>query len=101
VVGHIEDEHDIVKNAELKIHLDGSVIAGGNVSIRDLNRAMQWDLNDGHVHTIGGLLFHVAQGVPELGRTFIYDNFSLKLIKKSKNKILKVKVSMFQSNAVI
>jgi Mg2+/Co2+ transporter CorB len=98
VVGHIEDEHDISKNSELKIHQDGSVIAGGNVSIRDLNRAMQWELDDKNAHTIGGLLFHAAQGIPDIGQSFEVDNFQLKLIKKSKNKILKVKVQKIATN---
>ncbi len=92
VVGHIEDEYDINKNIEIKVYPDGAIIAGGNVSIRDLNRAMQWSISDAHAHTVGGLLFHMAQGIPDISQTFICENFKIKLIKKSKNKILKVKI---------
>lgn len=92
VIGQIEDEYDIIQKGIFKINTDGSVVVSGNTTIRDLNRELEWDIKDEHATTIGGLLFHIAQGVPELSQTFQHDKYSIKSIKKKKNKVLKVKI---------
>ena len=45
IVGDIRDEHD-VSVAGVRPQPDGSVLVDGGVPIRDLNRAMYWDLPD-------------------------------------------------------
>jgi len=71
IVGEIEDEHDIVA-AGVKPAPDGSVLVEGKVTIRDLNRAMNWDLPDNEAVTVAGLLIHEAQAIPEVGQTFTF-----------------------------
>ena len=45
IVGDITDEHDVAVQG-VRPQPDGSVIVDGAVTIRDLNRAMDWDLPD-------------------------------------------------------
>ena len=45
IVGDIKDEHDIAVQG-VRPQPDGSVNVDGSVPIRDLNRAMNWDLPD-------------------------------------------------------
>ncbi|HYF22531.1 MAG TPA: HlyC/CorC family transporter, partial [Caulobacteraceae bacterium] len=51
IVGDITDEHDFAVEG-VRLQLDGSVIADGTVTIRDLNRAMDWDLPDEEAVTV-------------------------------------------------
>jgi Mg2+/Co2+ transporter CorB len=69
IVGEIEDEHDVAP-AGVKPQLDGSVLVDGAVAIRDLNRAMNWDLPDDDAVTVAGLLINHVQVIPEEGESF-------------------------------
>jgi len=71
IVGEIEDEHDVVAPG-VKPAGDGSVLVEGSVTIRDLNRAMNWDLPDEEAVTVAGLLIHEAQAIPEVGQSFTF-----------------------------
>lgn len=73
IVGEIEDEHDVVAPG-VKPAPDGTVMVEGTVTIRDLNRAMNWDLPDDEAVTVAGLLIHEAQAIPEVGQTFTFHN---------------------------
>src|SRR5208283_5357140 len=57
IVGEIEDEHDLVVQGVRK-QPDGSVNVDGDVAIRELNRAMDWDLPDEEAVTVAGLVIH-------------------------------------------
>lgn len=71
IVGEIEDEHDVVA-AGIRPEPDGGVMVEGSVTIRDLNRAMDWDLPDDEAVTVAGLLIHEAQQIPEVGQTYTF-----------------------------
>src|SRR5690606_25074330 len=51
IVGEIADEHDLDMQG-VKQEADGSVVVDGTVPIRDLNRALDWDLPDEEATTI-------------------------------------------------
>ncbi|MBW8815756.1 MAG: HlyC/CorC family transporter [Caulobacterales bacterium] len=71
IVGEIGDEHD-VDAPGVQVEPDGSVVVEGKVPIRDLNRAMNWDLPDEEAVTVAGLLIHEAETIPEVGQTFTF-----------------------------
>jgi len=71
IVGEIEDEHDVVA-AGIKPLEGGGVLVEGRVTIRELNRAMNWNLPDDEAVTVAGLLIHKAQAIPEVGQTFTF-----------------------------
>ena len=66
IVGDISDEHDVVV-AGVRAQPDGSVVVDGSVPIRDLNRAMGWNLPDEEATTIAGLVIHEARQIPDRG----------------------------------
>jgi Mg2+/Co2+ transporter CorB len=72
IVGEIEDEHDVAGALGIRPGPNGSVIVEGKAPIRDLNRAMNWDLPDDEAVTIAGLVIHEAQSIPEVGQTFTF-----------------------------
>ncbi|HET6971915.1 MAG TPA: HlyC/CorC family transporter, partial [Phenylobacterium sp.] len=91
IVGEIEDEHDVVAPG-IKPAGDGSVLVEGTVTIRDLNRAMNWDLPDDEAVTVAGLLIHQAQAIPEVGQTFTFyrHRFRVEARKGARITLLKV-----------
>ncbi len=91
IVGDIADEHDLfVQGARLMS--DGSVIVEGSVPIRDLNRAMAWDLPDEEATTIAGLVINEARAIPESGQVFAFHNFRFEVLRKTRNRIASLKI---------
>ena len=71
---------------------DGGVIADGSVPIRDLNRAMDWDLPDEEATTIAGLVIHEARAIPDAGQVFNFHGFRFQVLRKSRNRITALRV---------
>jgi Mg2+/Co2+ transporter CorB len=92
IVGEIEDEHDVAVQG-LRRQPDGSVHVDGHLTIRELNRAMDWDLPDEEAVTIAGLVLHEAQTIPEPGQTFIFYRHRFQVLRKQRNQITALRIS--------
>ena len=92
IVGEIDDEHDAVLTS-LRKQSDGSVHVDGDMSIRDLNRAMDWELPDENAVTVAGLVIHEARTIPEPGQTFIFYGRKFQIMRKQRNQITAIKIS--------
>ncbi|HEX6859640.1 MAG TPA: HlyC/CorC family transporter [Caulobacteraceae bacterium] len=92
IVGEIEDEHDVAVSG-LRRQPDGSVHVDGQVTIRDLNRAMDWDLPDDEAVTIAGLVLHEAQTIPDPGQTFIFHRHRFQVLRRQRNQITALRIS--------
>ncbi len=92
IVGEIEDEHDFVVEG-VRRQPDGSVNLDGSVAIRDLNRALDWDLPDDDWVTVAGLVIHEAQTIPEPGQTFIFHGHRFQVLRRQRNQITALRVS--------
>lgn len=91
IVGDIKDEFDDTV-VGVNVQKDGSVIANGDVPIRDLNRARDWNLPDGDAVTIAGLVIHESQTIPDPGRVFSFYGYRFEVLKRNRNQITSVKV---------
>ena len=91
IVGEISDEHDIDLEGVVP-QPDLSVIVNGSVPVRDLNRAMDWELPDEEATTIAGLVIHDAQMIPEERQIFTFHGFRFIILKKEKNKIMSMRM---------
>ncbi len=92
IVGEIDDEHDSAIQG-VRRQPDGSVVVDGSVTIRDLNRAMDWDLPDDDAVTVAGLVIHEAQTIPKIGQTFIFHRHRFQVVKRVRNQITTLRVS--------
>jgi Mg2+/Co2+ transporter CorB len=92
IVGEIEDEYDMPVEG-VRRQADGSVNVDGSVPIRDLNRAMDWELPDDDWVTVAGLVIHEAQTIPEPGQTFIFHGHRFQVLRRSRNQITALRVS--------
>ena len=91
IVGDISDEHDIVV-AGVRAQPDGSVVVDGSVPIRDLNRAMDWNLPDEEATTIAGLVIHEARSIPERGQSFTFHGFRFRVLRRERNRITALRI---------
>ena len=92
IVGEIDDEHDVV-GAGVRRQPDGAVLVDGSVTVRDLNRALDWDLPDDQAVTIAGLVIHEAQTIPLPGQTFIFHGHRFQILRRQRNQITQLRVS--------
>ena len=75
---------------------DGSVHVDGSVTIRDLNRAMDWDLPDDDWVTVAGLVIHEAQTIPNPGKAFTFHGFRFEVLRRQKNRVTALKVTKLE-----
>ena len=99
IVGDIADEHDIDIQG-VRQEADGSVVVDGSVPIRDLNRAMDWNLPDEEATTVAGLVIHESQIIPEERQAFTYHGMRFIVMKRVKNRITKLRVRPVAAEAV-
>ena len=92
IVGEIEDEYDVADPA-LRPGPDGAVTVEGSMTIRELNRALNWDLPDDEAVTVAGLLIHEAQSIPDEGQSFQVHGHLIRVVKRKGNQITKLQIS--------
>ena len=92
IVGEIDDEHDLVVEG-VRRQPDGSVNVDGSVTVRDLNRALDWDLPEDEAVTVAGLVIHEAQAIPEAGQVFIFHKHRFQILRRQRNQITVLRVS--------
>jgi Mg2+/Co2+ transporter CorB len=92
IVGDIKDEHDLLAQG-VRQQLDGSLIVDGSVTIRDLNRAMDWNLPDDEAATIAGLVIHEARAIPEPKQTFSFHGLRFEVLRRQHNRIATLRIT--------
>jgi Mg2+/Co2+ transporter CorB len=92
IVGDITNEHEIAVPG-VRVLPDGSVNVDGAVPIRDLNRAMDWNIPDDEATTIAGFVIHEARSIPEPGQSFTFHGFRFHVLRKSRNRITALRVT--------
>ncbi|MEN8933993.1 MAG: HlyC/CorC family transporter, partial [Planktotalea arctica] len=80
IVGEITDEFDLAEDAALVADEDGHYAIDGSMTIRDLNRAVDWSLPDEEANTVAGLVIHEAQMIPTVGQVFSFHGFRFEVL---------------------
>jgi len=96
IVGDIVDEFDAVSNGVRK-QKDGSYMIDGTVPLRDLNRALDWNLPDEEATTLAGMVIHEARMIPDPGQVFNFHGFRFEVLKKRKQQLTVIKVSRVEA----
>jgi Mg2+/Co2+ transporter CorB len=92
IVGEITDEFDEGdENAVLPTE-DGHYLIDGAMTIRDLNRATDWNLPDDEANTVAGLVIHEAQLIPTAGQVFSFHGFRFEVRERIDNRITKLRI---------
>ena len=92
IVGEITDEFDTGEEPEIAKSEDGQFLIDGAMTIRDLNRATDWQLPDDEANTVAGLVIHEAQMIPTVGQVFSFHGFRFEVMGKDANRITSLKI---------
>ena len=91
IVGDIDDEHD-VDLAGLTPQADGSWLVDGNVTIRDLNRTLGWQLPDEDASTVAGLVLFESRTIPNPGQEFRFHDIRFRIVKRKGNRLTRLRL---------
>ena len=100
IVGEIEDEHDSPVQG-VRPQADGAINVDGDVTIRDLNRAMDWNLPDEEAVTIAGLIIHEARTIPDVGQTYSFHGFHFSIMRRRRNQITAIKIRPIDHEVIL
>lgn len=92
IVGEITDEFDPDGELSVKRSEDGQYLVEGSMTIRDINRAHDWNLPDEEANTVAGLVIHEAQMIPTKGQVFSFHGFRFEVIERVGNRITELKM---------
>ncbi|KPP88864.1 MAG: putative Mg2+ and Co2+ transporter CorB [Rhodobacteraceae bacterium HLUCCA08] len=92
IVGEITDEFDTHEGNDLKPDVDGTYSVEGAMTIRDLNRATDWNLPDDEANTVAGLVIHEAQMIPTEGQVFSFHGFRFEVAAKDQNRVTELRI---------
>ncbi|MGL1920586.1 MAG: HlyC/CorC family transporter [Hyphomicrobiales bacterium] len=92
IVGDIVDEHDQGLKG-MRPQPNGSVNVDGHVSVRDLNRAMDWEMPQHDAISIAGLIINEAQIIPNIGQAFSFYGFRFEILRKDANRLTSIRVT--------
>lgn len=99
IVGDIDDEHDLQEIDDIMPYGPGAWRVDGSVTIRDLNRYLDWNLPDDNATTIAGLILHEAEMIPEQGAIFEFFQTRFTVAERTGNQISQLIVEPVLSDA--
>ena len=92
IVGEITDEFDVDAEHPIRRTDSGDLIVDGGMTIRDLNRATDWNLPDEEANTVAGLVIHEAQAIPSQGQVFSFHGFRFEVLSRQANRLTRLKI---------
>ncbi len=92
IVGEISDEHDLAVTG-VRPQPDGAFVVAGDMTIRDLNRDLDWNLPDEPAATVAGLVLHESRMIPEVGQTFLFHGFRFEILRRHRNQITALRIT--------
>ncbi|MBC2835445.1 CBS domain-containing protein [Gemmobacter straminiformis] len=93
IVGEITDEFDVTpRGSKLSQTETGDYLVDGAMTIRDLNRALDWTLPDDEANTVAGLVIHEAQSIPNEGQAFRFHGYRFEVVQRRENRLSRLKI---------
>lgn len=92
IVGEINDEYD-VEISGIKAQPDGCYLVDGDVTIRALNRDLNWNLPDEEYSTVAGLILFESRSIPVVGQTYNFYGYRFEVIKRHRNHLSLIRVA--------
>jgi len=66
---------------EIQPQADGSFLVHGSVTLRDLNRRLDWDLQTDGPKTLNGLITEYLEDLPEAGTSLMLDGYQVDVVR--------------------
>ncbi len=99
IVGEITDEFDKDAEETISTAADGHYHIDGMMTIRDFNRATDYQLPDDEANTVAGLVIHEAQMIPTVGQVFSFHGFRFEVTGRDGNRVTKLRVRPLEVRA--
>ncbi len=96
IFGEIEDEHDEVEEENEVLREDGVFELSAKLEIDYLNEKYDLDLPEGDYETLGGFVVSNLEDIPSAGEVFIIDNFEIRILEASEQKIERIALSVVE-----
>jgi Mg2+/Co2+ transporter CorB len=81
----------ITEDVAVRAQSDGSYLVDANITLRELNRVMQWSLPTEGPKTLNGLIIEFMETIPETGTSIKLHDYPLEIIKRDENSVKLVK----------
>jgi Mg2+/Co2+ transporter CorB len=86
IVGELITDDETVRE-----QADGSYLVDANITVRELNRVMQWSLPTEGPKTLNGLILEFLETIPEQGISLKLHDYPLEILECDKNSVKLVK----------
>ncbi|HWA01996.1 MAG TPA: HlyC/CorC family transporter [Rhizomicrobium sp.] len=93
IFGDLPDEREALSRPDVRRKPDGSYLVDGSVTVRDLNRDLDWTLPDEEATTIAGLVIHEARTIPEVGQRFAFYGYKFEILRRQRNQITALRIT--------
>ena len=94
IVGDIGDEHDETEEKLYTKFKSGVVIFDAKIDLDDLDEILKTTIstNDDEFETLGGLIYHLMERIPNVGERVNYKNLELTVHSVKNNRVKKLRV---------
>jgi Mg2+/Co2+ transporter CorB len=92
IVGEFTTDPATMMHKDVHREADGSFVINASVTVRALNRAMQWSLPTEGPKTLNGLIVEYLETIPEPGTTFKISNYMVEVLQTAENTVKTVRV---------
>ena len=92
IFGEIPDQDQAKEPSGIRPQADGSFNIDGSMPIREVNRALDWNLPDEEASTMAGLVIHEARAIPEVGQRFAFYGYQFEILRRQRNLITALRV---------
>ncbi len=86
------------KLSEIALMQDGSYVVQGSISVRELNRELQWNLPTEGPKTLNGLVLEHLQNIPERGASFIVNGRPIEVTNVKGNVVQSARIDRLIKN---
>ena len=86
------------KLSEIVLMQDGSYVVQGSISVRELNRELQWNLPTEGPKTLNGLVLEHLQNIPERGASFIVNGRPIEVTNVKGNVVQSARIDRHLKN---
>lgn len=84
---------------ELQPEADGSYIVRGGMSLRELNRKLDWKLPTENTRTLNGLILEYLENIPEPGTSLMINGYLVEILRTRGTAIEMARVRQTESSA--
>ena len=100
IVGDISDEHDEIVRGVRPLG-GGAYLVNGDVTIRDLNRELGWELPDEEAATVAGMVMFEARRIPEVKQIFAFHGYRFEIMRRKGRQVTAIRVEPLPEDSIV